>query len=253
MKGYWGSPDATADAIDADGWFHTGDIGHVDDDGDFYIVDRKKDIVIRGGYNVYPREIEEVLYEHPESRGGGGRRPARRRSARRSARPSCSSAGATATADELRDFVRERVAATSTRGSSGSSTSCPRARPARSSSARSRSRQPPMSDLGIVLLGPPGAGKGTQAGPLAADHGLAYLSTGDLLRAAARAGTPAGRSAQRFMNAAGELVPDALLLALLEEAMPAGGSLLDGFPRTLGQAEALGAQVDLAILIDVPR
>ena len=108
-----------------------------------------------------------------------------------------------------------------------------------------------MSDLGIVLLGPPGAGKGTQAGPLAADHGLAYLSTGDLLRAAARAGTPAGRSAQRFMNA-GELVPDALLFALLEEAMPAGGFLLDGFPRTLGQAEALGAQVDLAILIDVP-
>ena len=108
-----------------------------------------------------------------------------------------------------------------------------------------------MSDLGIVLLGPPGAGKGTQAGPLAADHGLAYLSTGDLLRAAARAGTPAGRSAQRFMNA-GELVPDALLFALLEEAMPAGGFLLDGFPRTLAQAEALGAQVDLAILIDVP-
>jgi len=103
-----------------------------------------------------------------------------------------------------------------------------------------------MSDLGIVLLGPPGAGKGTQAGALAADHGLAYVSTGELLR-----GTPADHPAQRFM-AAGDLVPDPLLLALLEQAMPAGGVLLDGFPRTLAQAEALGAHVDLAILIDVP-
>jgi len=103
-----------------------------------------------------------------------------------------------------------------------------------------------MSDLGIVLLGPPGAGKGTQAAALAADHGLAYLSTGELLR-----GTPGDHPARRFM-AAGDLVPDPLLFALLEQAMPAGGVLLDGFPRTLAQAEALGAHVDLAILIDVP-
>ena len=66
-----------------------------------------------------------------------------------------------------------------------------------------------MPDHGIVLLGPPGAGKGTQATALATDHGLAYLSTGDLLRAAARAGTTIGRAAQGFMSA-GELVPDAL-------------------------------------------
>ncbi|HEY5855746.1 MAG TPA: long-chain fatty acid--CoA ligase [Aldersonia sp.] len=65
MKGYWNLPDATAAAIDADGWFATGDVGKVDDDGYFYIVDRKKDMIIRGGLNVYPREIEEVLYEHP--------------------------------------------------------------------------------------------------------------------------------------------------------------------------------------------
>ena len=65
MKGYWERPDATAEAIDADGWFYTGDIGRVDADGYFFIVDRKKDMIIRGGYNVYPREIEEVLYEHP--------------------------------------------------------------------------------------------------------------------------------------------------------------------------------------------
>jgi long-chain acyl-CoA synthetase len=65
MKGYWERPDATAEAITADGWFHTGDMARVDEDGYFFIVDRKKDLIIRGGYNVYPREIEEVLYEHP--------------------------------------------------------------------------------------------------------------------------------------------------------------------------------------------
>jgi long-chain acyl-CoA synthetase len=65
MKRYWNRPDATEEAIDADGWFKTGDMARVDEDGYFFIVDRKKDMIIRGGYNVYPREIEEVLYEHP--------------------------------------------------------------------------------------------------------------------------------------------------------------------------------------------
>lgn len=64
MKGYLGRPEATAEAMRG-GWFHTGDLGYRDDDGFFYIVDRKKDLVIRGGFNVYPREIEEVLHEHP--------------------------------------------------------------------------------------------------------------------------------------------------------------------------------------------
>jgi Acyl-CoA synthetases (AMP-forming)/AMP-acid ligases II len=64
MKGYWQRPEATAEAV-RDGWFRTGDLARVDEDGYFYIVDRKKDLIIRGGYNVYPREIEEVLYEHP--------------------------------------------------------------------------------------------------------------------------------------------------------------------------------------------
>ena len=68
MKGYWKLEAATAAAIDADGWFKTGDIARIDEDGYFFIVDRKKDLVIRGGYNVYPREIEEVLYEHPQVR-----------------------------------------------------------------------------------------------------------------------------------------------------------------------------------------
>ncbi|MFL5844986.1 MAG: long-chain-fatty-acid--CoA ligase [Solirubrobacteraceae bacterium] len=67
MKGYWNKPDATEDAI-KDGWFHSGDMAVVDEDGYFSIVDRKKDMIIRGGYNVYPREIEEVLYEHPAVR-----------------------------------------------------------------------------------------------------------------------------------------------------------------------------------------
>jgi long-chain acyl-CoA synthetase len=64
MKGYWGREDATAEVF-RDGWFATGDMATVDEDGYFFIVDRKKDMIIRGGYNVYPREIEEVLYEHP--------------------------------------------------------------------------------------------------------------------------------------------------------------------------------------------
>jgi long-chain acyl-CoA synthetase len=64
MKGYWRREEATAEAI-KDGWFHSGDMGKIDDDGYFFIVDRKKELIIRGGYNVYPREIEEVLYEHP--------------------------------------------------------------------------------------------------------------------------------------------------------------------------------------------
>jgi long-chain acyl-CoA synthetase len=64
MKGYRGKPEATAEAMRG-GWFHTGDLGYRDEDGFFYIVDRKKDLVIRGGFNVYPREIEEVLHQHP--------------------------------------------------------------------------------------------------------------------------------------------------------------------------------------------
>lgn len=64
MKGYYQNPEATAEAMRG-GCFHTGDLAYADEDGYLFIVDRKKDLVIRGGYNVYPREIEEVLYEHP--------------------------------------------------------------------------------------------------------------------------------------------------------------------------------------------
>ena len=64
MKGYWNNPQATERVL-RDGWLHTGDLGTLDEDGDLRIVDRLKDLIIRGGYNVYPGEVEEVLYEHP--------------------------------------------------------------------------------------------------------------------------------------------------------------------------------------------
>jgi long-chain acyl-CoA synthetase len=64
MKGYWNKPEATAETLDPEGWLRTGDMGTTDDDGYFYVVDRKKEMIIRGGFNVYPREIEEALYEH---------------------------------------------------------------------------------------------------------------------------------------------------------------------------------------------
>ena len=66
MQGYWNDPERTAEAIDADGWMHTGDLAVMADDGYVNIVGRIKDMVIRGGENVYPREIEEFLYTHPD-------------------------------------------------------------------------------------------------------------------------------------------------------------------------------------------
>jgi long-chain acyl-CoA synthetase len=111
MKGYWNRPDATAEAIDADGWFHSGDLGRVDEDGFFYIVDRKKDMIIRGGYNVYPRELEEVLYEHPAVRevavvGIPDDHLGEEVGAAVALKP-----GGQATVQELRDYVKDRLAA----------------------------------------------------------------------------------------------------------------------------------------------
>jgi long-chain acyl-CoA synthetase len=65
MTGYWGSPEQTADTV-VDGWLHTGDIGHLDEEGFLYVVDRKKDLIIRGGFNVFPRDVEDVLLDHPD-------------------------------------------------------------------------------------------------------------------------------------------------------------------------------------------
>ena len=93
----------------------------------------------------------------------------------------------------------------------------------------------------LLFLGPPGAGKGTQAARLCKAHGIKHLSTGDLLRSEVAAGTALGQEAEAVMNR-GELVSDALVLAIVESQMKAlngGGWLLDGFPRTVPQAEAL--------------
>jgi long-chain acyl-CoA synthetase len=94
-----------------DGWFATGDIGRVDDDGYFYIVDRKKALIIRGGYNVYPREIEEVLYEHPAVAEAAVIGIAHDTLGEEVGAAVALVPGAATTVDELQAFVKERVAA----------------------------------------------------------------------------------------------------------------------------------------------
>src|SRR3954451_13484273 len=110
MSGYWNREDATADVM-RDGWFHTGDIATVDEDGYFFIVDRKKDLVIGGGYNVYPREIEEVFYEHPAVREAAVLGVAHDELGEEVAAAVALKDGEQATPEELRDFLKQRVAA----------------------------------------------------------------------------------------------------------------------------------------------
>ena len=110
----------------------------------------------------------------------------------------------------------------------------------------------------LIFLGSPGAGKGTQAARFAARYGIAHISTGDMLRAELRAGTPLGQQAQGYMNR-GELVPDEVILGMVQsrigQADCANGFLFDGFPRTVAQADALAAlcAVDRVVNIDVPQ
>ncbi|MEG1821736.1 MAG: adenylate kinase [Clostridiales bacterium] len=114
----------------------------------------------------------------------------------------------------------------------------------------------------LVLLGPPGAGKGTQAASLVDKYNIVHISTGDLLRAAVKEGTPLGLEAKGYMES-GQLVPDSLILGLMEERIRKEdcqeGFLLDGFPRTPAQADALaemlkklGQELDAVLNIDVP-
>ena len=115
----------------------------------------------------------------------------------------------------------------------------------------------------LILLGAPGAGKGTVAKMLTAIDGSVQISTGDILRGAVQAGTDLGREAEAFMKR-GDLVPDSLIMGIMEKRLQepdcAKGFLLDGFPRTIPQAEALGEllqrlniSLDMAVNIDVPR
>ncbi|MGW2768155.1 long-chain-fatty-acid--CoA ligase [Streptomyces sp. NPDC001275] len=110
MKGYWNRPDATAEAI-RDGWFHSGDLARVDEDGYYFIVDRKKDLIIRGGYNVYPREIEEVLYEHPAVAEAAVVGVPHEIHGEEVAAVVTLRDGAQTTAGQIRDYVKQRVAA----------------------------------------------------------------------------------------------------------------------------------------------
>jgi len=110
MKGYWNHPDATAEVMDH-GWFHTGDMARVDEDGYFFIVDRKKDLIIRGGYNVYPREIEEVIYEHPAVREAAVIGVPHDEFGEEVAAVVALKEGEDVDADTLRSFVKEQVAA----------------------------------------------------------------------------------------------------------------------------------------------
>jgi adenylate kinase len=120
-----------------------------------------------------------------------------------------------------------------------------------------------MSELNLILLGPPGAGKGTQAERLQDDFPLAYVATGDILRAAVKEGTELGQEAKTYMDR-GELVPDDVIIGVildrLAQSDTADGFLLDGFPRTAKQAEALDEalshvdrRLSAALLIDVPE
>ena len=110
MKGYWNKPDATGETL-IDGWLHTGDMAKIDEDGYFFIVDRKKDLIIRGGYNVYPREIEEVLYEHPAVREAAVIGVKDDSLGEEVGAAVALKDGEDVSAQELREFVKEQVAA----------------------------------------------------------------------------------------------------------------------------------------------
>ena len=110
MKGYWNNPDATAEAMRG-GWFHSGDLATRDEDGFYFIVDRKKDMILRNGLNVYPREVEEVLYSHPAVAEAAVFGVPDALHGEEIAALVTLKDGASATEDEIRDYVKEKIAA----------------------------------------------------------------------------------------------------------------------------------------------
>jgi long-chain acyl-CoA synthetase len=183
MKGYWHRPKETAEAI-RDGWFHTGDLGRTDEDGYFSIVGRKKDLIIRGGYNIYPREIEEVLYEHPavaEAAVIGLPNPVLGEEVGAAVvlKP-----GATVTAGELRDYVKARVAAYKYPRHVWIAGALPKGR----QDPQARDHPPGRPGRAVRrLLASPSAGKGTQR------HGRRRLYQRFAPPWPARVGAAAGR------------------------------------------------------------
>ncbi len=116
--------------------------------------------------------------------------------------------------------------------------------------------------MNLILLGPPGAGKGTQAGKIISKYKIPQISTGDILRAAVREGTELGKEAKSYMNA-GKLVPDSVVIGIIRDRLKhsdcANGYLLDGFPRTIAQAEeldkillAMGNKINAVVSVEVP-
>jgi adenylate kinase len=137
---------------------------------------------------------------------------------------------------------------------------CPRTRP--TLCGRSRYSDTLVSEINLILFGPPGAGKGTQAERLRSDFQLPYIATGDMLRGNVKDGTELGKKAKEYMDR-GDLVPDDLIVAMaadrLHQEDAQDGFILDGFPRTVPQAEALdkqlsqmGRRITAVLLVDVP-
>ena len=147
MAGYWNNREATNAVIDAGGWFHTGDIGQADEDGYVYVVDRLKDMVITGGKNVYPAEVETVLYSHPAIAEVAVLGTPHQQWGEAVTAVVALNPGAALTLEQLREFAHGKLAGTRSRRGWSSLTRCPAIQLARSSSTSSLHSSPPHHRL----------------------------------------------------------------------------------------------------------